>query len=114
MSKIFIDFGHWNNDSGAVGNGLKEVDINKSYGTALANELIRHGHEVLVGKGGSLTKRYQESNTWGAELFISCHTNAGGGDGFEVYCCAKGGKAEKRKKESCGAERNDQSAVDMA
>lgn len=95
MAKIFVDYGHYNNDVGAVGNGLREVDINVAYGRALARELSRHNQTVRIGGGGSLTTRVNESNNWGSDLFISCHTNAGGGDGFEAFVSALGGNAER-------------------
>lgn len=85
MAKAFIDYGHYKSDSGAVGNGLREVDINIKYGKYLADELIRHGVTVKIGQGGSLAARSQEANAWGCDVFISVHVNAGGGDGFEVY-----------------------------
>lgn len=92
--KAFVDLGHFKSDSGAVGNGLREVDINTSYGNALASELARHGVDVMVGQGGSLDNRCAEANKWGADIFISNHTNAGGGDGFEVFIYGRGGQAE--------------------
>ena len=36
----------------------------------------------------------REANSWGADLVISIHNNAGGGDGFEVYHTVGGGKGK--------------------
>lgn len=40
----------------------------------------------------SLGKRTREANLWGADVFISNHINAGGGEGEEVWCSINGGK----------------------
>lgn len=33
----------------------------------------------------NLDYRTSEANTWGADIFVSIHINAGGGTGFESY-----------------------------
>ena len=85
MAKIFFDYGHFNNDSGAVGNGFKEVDLNVSIGKYAVDELKRHGVDVKVGSGGSLSTRVAEANNWGCDYFVSGHVNAGGGTGGEIW-----------------------------
>lgn len=98
MAKIFFDYGHFNNDSGAVGNGFKEVDLNVSIGKYAVDELKRHGVDVKVGSGGSLSTRVAEANNWGCDYFVSGHVNAGGGNGFEIYVSGFGGRAEQLAK----------------
>ena len=96
--KIFIDAGHNYSgcDTGAQGNGLREQDITFIIAKKLRDLLKNDGHAVKMSRNAltdnigttlneSLKKRVQMSNDWGAELFISLHTNAGGGKGTETY-----------------------------
>ena len=97
MSKIFIDSGHndsgWN--TGAVGNGLKEQDINfevaKQLGKILEErgitvKLSRPTKETNLGRDSStsINTRVNMANNWNADYFISIHCNAGGGTGAET------------------------------
>ena len=41
MSKVFIGVGHGGSDAGAVGNGLKEKEVNLSIALHLREELQR-------------------------------------------------------------------------
>ena len=50
MSKIFIGVGHGGGDPGAVGNGLKEKDVNLSIALHLRDELKRHGVTVGISR----------------------------------------------------------------
>ncbi len=107
--KIFLDPGHNNSggDAGAEGNGLKEQDITFEIAAKLKKLFVDHGYQVKmsrnastdnVGDGSlndSIRKRYQMSNDWGADLFISIHVNSGGGTGAETLIYSTGGKAEK-------------------
>lgn len=96
--KIFIDAGHNYSgcDTGAQGNGLREQDITFIIAKKLRDLLKNDGHAVKMSRNAltdnigttlneSLKKRVQMSNDWGADLFISIHTNAGGGKGTETY-----------------------------
>ena len=88
--KIFIDPGHNPRgvNTGAVGNGLNEADVTYRVGTSLKNLLLNNGNfsvrmsrntptEVLgTSNQGSLTERVRRANSWGADYFISLHTNA--------------------------------------
>lgn len=47
-------------------------------------------HEVKLGmKNATLAQRCFDSDTFGADYHICIHTNAGGGEGTEVYCHPK-------------------------
>jgi N-acetylmuramoyl-L-alanine amidase len=93
--KIYIDIGHDNpncdnyHDPGAIGNikGVKyqESKINVRVGWALAAKLMEGGHDVKVECGNlSITESAKAANEWGADILLSVHNNAGGGDRGEV------------------------------
>lgn len=106
MPKIYIDQGH-NPDppnSGAEGNGLREQDITYEVGRRLAALLRRSGnYEVRLSRptpttqlgtsnASSLRVRVEEANAWGADYFISIHTNAStdpSATGTEAYSYAR-------------------------
>lgn len=88
--KIYIDQGHnpLNPNAGAEGNGLREQDIVYAVGVELA-ELLRQNPnfevrlsrptpDTQIGTSNttSLRLRVEEANRWGADYFISIHTNA--------------------------------------
>ena len=89
-TKIYIDQGHnpENPNTGAEGNGLQEQTITYEVGQALAT-LLRENPDFEVrlsrptpttslgsSNSTSLQARVQDANTWGADYFISLHTNA--------------------------------------
>ena len=88
--KIYIDQGHnpVNPNAGAEGNGLREQNIVYRIGIELAELLRANGNfEVRLSRptadtqlgtsnASSLAARVNEANTWGADYFISLHTNA--------------------------------------
>lgn len=103
--KIYIDQGHnpQNPNAGAEGNGLREQDITYRVGKALGDLLRANGNfEVLESRptpttslgtsnATSLQARVQQANSWGADYFISLHTNASSianASGTEAYVYA--------------------------
>ncbi len=88
--KIYIDQGHnpENPNAGAEGNGLKEQDLVYVIGQRLASRLranpnfevrlSRPTEDTLLGTSNStsLAARVNDANRWGADYFISLHTNA--------------------------------------
>ena len=88
--KIYVDQGHnpLNPNAGAEGNGLREQDIVYAVGTALADllrgnpafevRLSRPTPDTQLGtsNSSSLRLRVEDANAWGADYFISIHTNA--------------------------------------
>jgi N-acetylmuramoyl-L-alanine amidase len=89
--KIMWDPGHGGSDSGAAANGLQEehltlkivnyaVEYLKAHYTDFEQRVTR-GHEQTL----TLTNRDDEADSWGANVFVSVHINAGGGSGFESY-----------------------------
>ena len=88
MSKIVIDIGHFNSDSGATNKVAREVDLNKIIADECVRQLTRHGVEVVV-SSGSLQDRVKIEHDAKPDYFVSIHNNAGGGDGTEVLVYSK-------------------------
>ncbi|WP_461206494.1 N-acetylmuramoyl-L-alanine amidase [Clostridium sp. DL1XJH146] len=93
--KIYIDAGHGGKDPGAVGNGLLEKNLTLQISLIEKQLFVSKGHQVRMSRTGdatlSLSARVNDANTWGADVFISNHINAGGGTGEEVWCSIYGG-----------------------
>ena len=83
--KIFINAGHGGSDPGACGNGLREADITFDIARHVEGYLQAVGYDAKVfqlgGVDGDLEQICNESNAWGADIFVSIHCNAGGGTG---------------------------------
>ena len=106
-TKIYIDQGHnpRNPNAGAEGNGLREQDIVYEIGLRLSAILKSAGFDVRlsrptptpqlgVSNATSLAARVNEANSWGADYFISLHTNAAASttaSGSEAYVYRKSG-----------------------
>ena len=108
--KIFIDQGHnpQNPNAGAEGNGLREQDLTYTIGVMLADllranpnfevKLSRNSPEEILGTSNStsLQARVNAANEWGADYFISLHTNASlesSASGIEGYVYSTGSPA---------------------
>lgn len=90
MIKVYIDQGHNPRDfnTGAEGNGFYEQDITFEIGRLLyallaadpdfEPKLSRPTEDTVLGtsNSSSLTARVRDANSWGADVFISLHTNA--------------------------------------
>ena len=89
-TKIYIDQGHNPSppNTGAEGNGYREQDISYQVGQRLAELLRQDGRfdvrlsrptpqtQLGTSNASSLRQRVDEANSWGADYFISIHTNA--------------------------------------
>lgn len=99
MAKVFLSAGHGGVDSGAVGNGLKEKDINLQILLACKSELERHGVTVVCSRtkdeSDPVAEEVKEANASGADIAVSFHTNAGGGDGSETFYYKGSAKGQK-------------------
>lgn len=99
MAKVFLSAGHGGADPGAVANGLYEKAINLNTLLACKSELERHGVTVVCSRikdeNDPVTQEVKEANASCADIALSFHINAGGGDGFEAYYY---GSSEKGKK----------------
>lgn len=98
MPKVFLGVGHGGTDAGAVGNGLKEKDLNLQIALACRDELVRHGVTVLMSRtkdeADSVNEEIKECNAFSPDLAADIHINAGGGDGAEVYHTLSGGEGK--------------------
>ena len=74
---------------------VKESEVNIKVANYMADYLTEN-YDCSVKKdisANSLSKICGDANKWDADLFISIHFNAGGGDGFEVFVYNKANKA---------------------
>jgi N-acetylmuramoyl-L-alanine amidase len=84
--KIYIDPGHSDKDPGAVGYEV-ERDLNEKVSKFMNEHLLaNYVCETKVDpiSNNSLQTVADAANAWGADLLVSNHFNAGGGDGFEA------------------------------
>lgn len=98
MAKVYIGVGHGGSDSGAV-KYLVEKDVNLKMALACRDYLKAAGVDVKISrttdKDSSIAEKVTEANSWGADLAIDIHNNAGGGDGAEVYHSIVGGTGKR-------------------
>jgi N-acetylmuramoyl-L-alanine amidase len=94
VKKIYINPGHSDVDPGAVGYETERtlnVKVSK-----FMNEYLLANYDcqtkVTDGKVNSTAAVATDANSWGADLLVSIHFNAGGGDGYEALVYS-----EKRK-----------------
>jgi len=91
MIKICIDPGHGGTDRANMGpTGYVEADGVLTVSKYLQTELLSTGaFDIMLTRSMdatlSLTERAKAAIAFGAQLFISEHTNAGGGSGTEVF-----------------------------
>lgn len=95
MKKVFISAGHGGSDSGAVGNGFKEKDLNLKIALAVSQVLLSFGVSVLMSRtkdeNDPINDEAKECNAFKPDLAVSIHNNAGGGDGAECWYSINGG-----------------------
>ena len=104
--RVYIDQGHnpQNPNAGAEGNGLREQDIVFRIGVLLADLLLANGNfevrlsrpsqstQIGTSTASSLATRVNQANSWGANYFLSLHTNASNinsASGIEAYAFAR-------------------------
>lgn len=109
-TKIYIDQGHnpVNPNAGSEGNGFREQDIVYEIGRLTADLLRSNGFDVRLSRptpetqlgtsnSTSLRARVDDANSWGADYFISLHTNASvnsSASGSEAFVYSRNGAAE--------------------
>lgn len=98
MVTVFLSAGHGGNDPGAVYK-LKEKDINLTVLLACKVELERHGVNVVCSRikdeNDDVYEEVREANASGAEIAVSFHVNAGGGDGWEAFYYTTSARGKK-------------------
>lgn len=89
MPKVFLSAGHGGSDPGAVGKGLKEKDLNLEIMAACGAYLESQGLTVFYSRtcdeNDPVGEEVREANSCGADIAVSFHNNASGGDGSETY-----------------------------
>jgi len=118
--KIFIDQGHnpRNPNAGAEGNGYREQDITYEIGRRLGY-LLRNDpnfdvrlsrntptEQLGTSNSTSLAARVNAANAWGADYFISLHTNASvieSASGCEGYVYSLSGEGYALSLDICKA-----------
>ena len=98
MTKIFINPGHCVGvDPGACGNGLQEADVVLKVGGLVEKYLQAVGLVTKVFQYDGLSEICFDSDSWGADLFISIHCNAANSaaKGTETFYCNGSTKGEK-------------------
>ena len=97
-----------NPNAGSEGNGFREQDIVYTIGQLTAESLRGYGFDVRLSRptpdtqlgtsnATSLAARVNDANTWGADYFISLHTNAStieSASGSEAFVYRRGSTAE--------------------
>jgi N-acetylmuramoyl-L-alanine amidase len=99
--KFFIDAGHGGAQTGAVGNGLIEKNVNLVVSLEIKRILESYAQKVfmtrLTDTDVGLLERCNIANRAGADYFVSVHHNAFDGKraGSEVYHSINGGKGKE-------------------
>ncbi|SCI72556.1 N-acetylmuramoyl-L-alanine amidase LytC precursor [uncultured Clostridium sp.] len=90
--KVFVDPGHGGQDSGAVGNGHYEDELNLAIAKKVEQKLIAKGIEVKMSRNSdefiSLGDRANMANQYAPDVFVSIHQNSAGttsANGIETY-----------------------------
>ena len=86
MKKVYINPGHSDRDPGAVGYETERV-LNVKVSNFMNEYLLAHYEcetRMNPGSMGGLYDICADANKWGADLFVSNHFNAAGGDGYEA------------------------------
>ena len=99
MVKVFLSAGHGGSDAGAIANGLYEKTVNLNTLLVCKDELERHGVIVVCSRtkdeNDPVSEEVKEANASGADIAVSFHANAGGGDGFEAFYFDSSAKGKK-------------------
>ena len=90
--KVFLDPGHGGYDSGALGFGRKESDLNLQVAKRVEKKLQSRNIEVVMSRKTdefiALSKRAELANNYGADVFVSVHQNSAenqSANGIETY-----------------------------
>ena len=86
MKKIYINPGHSDKDPGAVGYET-ERRLNVAVSQYMSQYLLANYQcetKMNPGSMDSINAICSDANSWGADLFVSNHFNAGKGDGYEA------------------------------
>jgi N-acetylmuramoyl-L-alanine amidase len=77
-SKKFADFG------ASASAGL-EVEVVRQYTAALERALRKIGHKCVILSDGDYSDQWKRADSYGVDVYLNCHMNAGGGDRGEFF-----------------------------
>lgn len=103
LIKIFIDPGHGGHDPGAGAYNLREKEVALDIALMVSDVLMKNYIGISINmsrttdKYLTLKERTDKANKWGADYFLSVHSNAGGGQGFESYVHNNASKESRDK-----------------
>ncbi len=111
--KAYGDKGHGERgDPGAVSDSFVEHPMNVVVVDAWAERMRQYGWNIKLEEGNlEIGDSARAANNWGADLLISFHFNAGGGDRGEVICSWEPGALELAKVVAEGLKKAGQSTV---
>lgn len=95
MKKIYINPGHSDRDPGAVGFETERI-LNVKVSIFMEDYLLENyvcETRRNPGTMGGLYDICKDANDWGADLFVSNHFNAAGGDGYEALIYSENRRA---------------------
>ncbi|MCY8599716.1 N-acetylmuramoyl-L-alanine amidase [Bacillus spizizenii] len=101
--KVFVDAGHGGYDSGAVGNGLKEKDVNLAVAKLVNSKLSKGGALPVMSRSTDvfleLSERVTKAKSNKADLFVSIHANSASASatGTETYYYTKYESANSKR-----------------
>ena len=95
IPRVYINPGHSDRDPGAVGYETERILNVKVSDYMNAYLLANYECETRMNPGtmGGLYDISNDANNWGADLFVSNHFNAGGGDGYEALVYSESRRA---------------------
>lgn len=80
--RLWVDAGHGGKDPGAMAGGIREKDSNLVIARMVAAQARRRGWVVRTTRQGDyfvpLATRTRRANDWGADVFVSIHSNSMG------------------------------------
>jgi len=97
--RIFIDPGHGYSANGGNPDGRTQTEIHTALAVGLklkniidndCNWSSQMSRTVNIGGWLTIGARQSQSDSWGADYFLSIHCNAGGGTGTETFWCNQG------------------------
>jgi N-acetylmuramoyl-L-alanine amidase len=68
------------NDRGASYEGWEEVSLVRLYTDAMDARLRALGHRCILLSDGEYSTQWERADALGADIYLNCHVNAGGGD----------------------------------
>lgn len=91
MAKVYLAAGHGGKDPGAVSGGFQEKDMTLAI-TLACRDYLKANYKGVTVKCSRTTDKYvnyvdyaKGTISWGADVAVDNHINAGGGDGCEAW-----------------------------